>query len=142
MTRQICSIKAEDVSTERACQPLAKLELEDLDLILRKRRLCWFGHVEGWFGHVECSCGAVRTACDAGGGQEGAKLKWKKLIENDCRELKLTTDDPQERSTWRSGVRSAKHAASQLPGRGPTDEDDILNLHVNQKSKYDMGLNA
>ena len=24
----------------------------------------------------------------------------------------------QERSTWRSGVRSAMHAASQLPGRG------------------------
>ena len=25
--------------------------------------------------------------------------------------------------TWRSGVRSAMHAASQLPGRGPTDVD-------------------
>ena len=39
---------------------------------------------------------------------------------------KLTTVDPQERSTWRSGVRSATCmcAASQLPGRGPTDVDD------------------
>ena len=37
---------------------------------------------------------------------------------------KLTTVDPQERSTWRSGVRSAMRAASQLPGRGPTDVDD------------------
>ena len=36
----------------------------------------------------------------------------------------LTTVDPQERSTWRSGVRSAMRAASQLPGRGPTDVDD------------------
>ena len=35
---------------------LAKLELEDLDLILRER-LCWFGHVDR-------SSGAVRTACD------------------------------------------------------------------------------
>ena len=26
-------------------------------------------------------------------------------------------------STWRSGVRSAMVAASQLPGRGPTDVD-------------------
>ena len=34
------------------------------------------------------------------------------------------------------GVRSAMHAASQLPGRGPTDVDDAL--HVNQKSDYDM----
>ena len=34
------------------------------------------------------------------------------------------TVDPQERSTWRSGVRSAMCAASQLPGRAPTDVDD------------------
>ena len=33
-------------------------------------------------------------------------------------------DDPQERSTWRSGVRSAIHAASQIAGRGPTDVYD------------------
>ena len=44
------------------------------------------------------------------------KLTWKKLTERDCRECKLTTVDPQERSTWRSGVRSAMCAASQLPG--------------------------
>ena len=37
---------------------------------------------------------------------------------------KLTTVYPQERSTRKSGVRSAIHAASQLPGRGPTDVDD------------------
>ena len=43
---------------------------------------------------------------------------------NPGREWKLTTVDPQERSTWRSGVRSAMRAASQLPGKGPTDVDD------------------
>ena len=52
------------------------------------------------------------------------KLTWKKLTERDCREWKLTTVDPQEMSTWRSGVRSAMHAASQLPRKGPTDVDD------------------
>ena len=39
-------------------------------------------------------------------------------------ELKLATVDTQERRAWRSGVRSAMRAASQLPGRGPTDVDD------------------
>ena len=35
--------------------------------------------------------------------------------------------------TWRSGVKTAMHAASQLPGRGPTDVDDgPLHLHVNK----------
>ena len=119
--RQICSIKPEDVATERSRELLAKLELEDLDLILRERGLCWFGHMEP-------SSGAVRTACDIQiEGRRGAgkpKLTWKKLIEKDCREWKLTTVDPLERSTWRSGVRSDMRAASQLPGKGPTDMDD------------------
>ena len=52
------------------------------------------------------------------------ELTWKKLTEKGCREWKLTTVDPQERSFWRLGVRSAMPAASQLPGRGPTDVDD------------------
>ena len=57
MIRQICSIKPEDVATVRSSQLLAKLELEDLNLILRERRLRCFGHVER-------SSGAIRTACD------------------------------------------------------------------------------
>ena len=98
-----------------------------ISYILRQRRLRWFGHVAH-------SSGAIRTAYDlqidgkrGGGGGGGAgrpKQTWKKLTEKDCREWKLTTVDPQERSTWRSGVRSAMRAASQLPGKGPTDVDD------------------
>ena len=121
MIRQICSIKSGDVATVRSSELLAKLELEDLDLILRERRLRWFGHVER-------SSGAIRTACDIQiEGRQGAgrpKKTGKKLMERDCREWKLTTVDPQERSTWRSGVRSAMRAASQLPGKGPTDVGD------------------
>ena len=45
-------------------------------------------------------------------------------MEKDYHEWKLTTVDPQESSTWRSGVRSAMRAASKLPGRGPTVVDD------------------
>ena len=42
MIRQICSIKPEDVATERSSELLAKLELEDLNLILReKASLVW-----------------------------------------------------------------------------------------------------
>ena len=98
-----------------------KLELEDLALILRKRRLCWFGYVER-------SSDAARTACDIQIDSRRVagrpKLTW----------MKLTTIDPQERSTWRSGVRSAMHAASQLPGRGPLMW--MMPLHLNQISDY------
>ena len=121
MIRQICSIKPEDLATVRSSELLAKLELEDLSLILRERRLRWFGH-------VECSSGAIRTACDIQiDGRWGAgrpKLTYMKLTEKDCREWKLRTVVPQEWSTWRSGVRFAMRAASQLPRKGPTDVDD------------------
>ena len=70
----------------------------------------------------------IRTAydmqIDGKRGEGRPKQTWKKLTEKDCHEWKLTTVDPQERSTWRSGVRSAMRAASQLPGKGPTDVDD------------------
>ena len=75
---------------------------------------------------MEHSSGAIRTVCDiqidGKWGPERPKLTWKKLTEKDCREWKLMTVDPQDRSTWRS----AMHAAGQLPGRGPTDVDDAL----------------
>ena len=48
-------------------------------------------------------------------------MTWKQLTERDCREWKLSAIDPHDRHTWRSCVRSAMHAASQLPGRCPTD---------------------
>ena len=60
------------------------------------------------------------------------KLTWKKLTEEDCCEWKLMMVNPQERSTWKSGVRAAMRAVSQLPGKGPTDLDDD-----NQNSDYD-----
>ena len=56
MVGQLCGVGLEDVATVRSSELLAKLEFEDLNLILRGRGL-------GWFGHVECSGGAVRAAC-------------------------------------------------------------------------------
>ena len=60
----------------------------------------------------------------AGQGAGKPKLTWKKLMEKDCHEWKFLTIDSQERSTWRSGVRYVMRAASQLPGRGPTNVYD------------------
>ena len=76
---------------------------------------------------MEPSSSAVKTAFDLQvDGKHGPgrpKMTWKQLTERDCREWKLSAIDPHDRHTWRSGVRSATCAASQLPGRGPTDVD-------------------
>ena len=47
------------------------------------------------------------------------------------------TVDPQEWSTWRSGVISANRVVSQLPERGPLMWMMPLHLHVNQNYDYD-----
>ena len=53
-----------------------RLGIEDLDLILKERRLRWYGH-------VECSNSAVKTAIDI-------QVDGKQLTERDCREWKLS----------------------------------------------------
>ena len=37
--------------------------------------------------------------------------------------VEFSVINPHDRHTWRSGVKSAMCAASQLSGRGPTDVD-------------------
>ena len=118
--RQICNDKPQDTATIRSTELLARLDIEDLDLILKERRLRWYGHVE------RSNC-AVKTAFDihvnGKRGPERPKMTWKQLTERDLREWKLSAIDPHDTDTWRSGVRSAMRAASQLPGRGPTVVD-------------------
>ena len=47
MIRQICNVKPQDTAIIRSTELLACLGIEDLDLILKKRRLRWFGHMDG-----------------------------------------------------------------------------------------------
>ena len=135
MIRQICNVRPQDVVTTRSNELLVQLGIEDLDLILKDRRLRWYGH-------VECSNGAVKTTfhiqVEGKHGPGRPKMTCKQLTERDCREWKLSAINPHDRNMWRSGVkllatnphdrnmwrsdvRSAMRAASQLSGRGPTD---------------------
>ena len=120
MIRQICNVRPQDNVTTRSSDLLVRLDIEDLELILKERRLRWYGH-------VECSSGAIKRAFDIQvDGKRGPgrpKMTWKQLTERDCREWKLSVINPYDRRNWRSGVRSAMRAASQLSGRGSTDVD-------------------
>ena len=86
-------------------------------------------HSEGEKTSMWCNrSGAIKTAfdiqVDGKLGPGRPKMTWKQLTERDCREWKLSAINPHDRRTWRSGVRSAMRAASQLSGRGPTDVDN------------------
>ena len=137
MIRQICNVKPQDTVTIWSTELLAQLGIEDLDLILKERRLCWYGHVER-------SNSAVKTASDIQvNGKHGPgrpKMTWKQLTERDHREWKLSAIYPHDRDTWRSGVRSAMHAASQLPGRGPTIVDIKNPMMMMMLKNYPIGI--
>ena len=81
--RQICNVRPQDIVTTRSNELLAQLGIEDLDLILKERRLHWYGHVEH-------SRGAVKTAfhiqVEGKRGPGRPKMTWKQLTERDCRE--------------------------------------------------------
>ena len=86
--------------------------------------------------------GAVKTAfqiqVEGKHGPGRPKMTWKQLTERDCREWKLSANNPHDRNMWRSGVRSTMwQQASYLEG-GPLMWMLPLYLHVNQKSDYDM----
>ena len=117
MIRQICRIKPENVAKVRSNELLRQLGLEDLDPILRERRLRWYGHVERSSSAVKCAWDFQVT----GRGKPGRpKMSWREMVDRDRREWRLSAIDPHDRDTWRTGVRSAMRAASQLPGGGPT----------------------
>ena len=76
---------------------------------------------------MERSNGAVKTSFDIQvDGKRGPgrpKMTWKELTQRDRRECKLSAIGPYDRDAWRSGMRFAMRAASQLPERGPTVVD-------------------
>ena len=78
---------------------------------------------------MECSNGAVKTAFDIQvDGKHGSgrpKMTWKQLTERNCREWKLSAIVPHDRHSWRSGLKSAMRAASQLLGRGANVVDVV-----------------
>ena len=100
---------------------LTRLEIDDLDVILREKRPLWFGHIQQ-------SSGAIKTVCDMQieekRGPGRPKMTWKTLTERDRLEWNLNKVGPCDRDVWRSSVRSVMHAASQLPVKEPTDVDD------------------
>ena len=79
MIRQICNIKPEDVATVRSRELLAKLELDDLNLILRERE--GFAGLGMWSVLVVQSEQHVIYRLMAGGGREETDRERLLLVE-------------------------------------------------------------
>ena len=102
MIRQICNVRQQDIVTTRSNELLAWLGIEDLDLILKERRLRWYGNVERSNGGVNI---AFHIQVEGNCGPGRPQMTWKQLTERDRREWKLSTINPHDgyTCTWRSG---------------------------------------
>ena len=96
MIRQLCNVRPQDVVTTRSDELLAWLDIEDLDLILKERRLLWYGHVEHSNGTVKVFHIQVEGKCGPG----RPKMTRKQLTERDCREWKLSAINPHGCLCW------------------------------------------
>ena len=93
MIRQICNVRPQDIVTTRSNNLLVRLGIEDLDLILKERRLRWYGHVEH-------SSGAIKTAfdiqVDRKRGPGRPKMTWKQQLQASVAQLDARPTGNQE----------------------------------------------
>ena len=91
MIKQICNVRPQDIVTTRSNELLVRLGIEDLDLILKKKRLQWYGHVER-------SNSAVKTAFDIQvDGKRGPgrpKMRWKQLTREGLQRVEALGHQP------------------------------------------------
>ena len=115
MIRWMCNVKPEDTSTVRSVALLNKLGIKCRDVILRERRLCWFGHVNRSNGAINKTLN-LQVPGNAGRGRP--RMTWSEVTRKDRVAWGLVDADPSDRHIWRSHVKSAMGAASQLSGNG------------------------
>ena len=104
-------VQCQDIVTIRSNQLLSRLGIVDLELILKEKALLVWT--------CERSNVAVKTYRLM---ESGRPKIWKQLTEG-LQKWNLSAIDPFDRHTWKSGVRFAMRAASQVPVRGPTGVD-------------------
>lgn len=103
MIRWICGAKLNDKIPSTALHQ--KLGIDEITLVLRARRLRWFGHVQR-----SSSCiGSVTRRTIPGNRDRGRPKKtWSECVEKDLRDCNLSEVDPLDRVAWRKGIRTCQ----------------------------------
>ena len=103
MIRWICHVKPSDKTKIGILQ--ARLGLCDLRIIVRERRLRWFGHVTRSSGQIN----SIQNMPVSG--QRGPLRNWKtwaQCVTKDLKDCGLTREQAHDRDQWRSSVRNCR----------------------------------
>ena len=94
----------------------AKLGICDLAVLVRERRLRWFGHVM----RSNCKINRVRSRPVPGKKGPGRPKKtWDECVKQDLKLCGLSEAGPQDRVSWRSSVKNSQQEPTQSNGRAP-----------------------
>ena len=135
MIRQLCNVRRQDVVTIRPNELLGRLGIEDLDLILKERRLRWYGHVNAPMVQSRQPF-TYRLRERVGlGGPRWHGSSWQRVIAvSGSSQLSTLMIEICGDLVW--DLPCVQQASYQ--GGGPLMWMLPLYLHVNQKSDYDM----
>ena len=100
MIRWICGARlSERIPSEELRR---RLGLEDIKLVLKRRRLRWYGHVERREG--EWISKALLMEVDGKRPRGRPKKSWLEIVEKDMRDMGLKKQDAKARDVWRAGI--------------------------------------
>ena len=126
MIRWICGVKLVDDPSMDELH--SKLGLFDLAVIVRERRLRWFGHVMRSRGEIK----RVRkmTIANSKRPQGGQKKNWYQCVKQDLEVLGLSEETTQDRDLWRSAVKKSRLEPTSLSGSTPRATTQPLAEHA------------
>ena len=111
MIRWICGVKPSDDPSMDELH--AKLGICDLAILVRERRLRWFGHVMRSNGEIN----RVRSRPVPGRKGPGRPKKtWEECVKQDLKVCGLSEAGTQDRLSWRSSVKKVDRSLPRLTG--------------------------
>ena len=114
MIRWICGVKPSDDPSMDELH--AKLGICDLAILVRERRLRWFGHVMRSNGEIN----RVRSRPVPGRKGPGRPKKtWEECVKQDLKVCGLSEDGTQDRLSWRSSVKNSRQEPTPSNGSLP-----------------------
>ena len=114
MIRWICGVKPSDDPSMDELHD--KLGICDLAILVRERRLRWFGHVM----HSNGEINRVRSRPVPGRKGPGwPKKTWEECVKQDLKVCGLSEADTQDRLSWRSSVKNSRQEPTQSNGSLP-----------------------
>ena len=114
MIRWICGVKLSDDPSMDELH--AKLGICDLAILVRERRLRWFGHVMRSNGEIN----RVRSRPVLGRKGPGRPKKtWEECVKQDLKVCRLSEAGTQDRLSWRSSVKNSRQEPTPSNGSLP-----------------------